>query len=130
VLRGIWWVGNPIVILLARWTAVWGVLETRGRRTGVVRQVPVALTRDGATLWVVVARGRNAGFVRNIEADPAVRIRIKGHWVTGAAALEPTGAEIPDCVGRYARGAALLFPEECRLLRVDLVLPASTAIRG
>ena len=78
LLRVFWSFGNPLVILLARWTAVWGVLETRGRRTGQARLVPLALTRDGATVWVVVASGRNAAYVRNIEADPSVRIRIKG----------------------------------------------------
>jgi deazaflavin-dependent oxidoreductase (nitroreductase family) len=123
LLQGIWSLGNPIVILLSRWTAVWGVLETRGRRTGQARLVPLAISMEGPAVWVVVARGRNAAYVRNIEADRTVRIRIKGDWLDGAAVLQGAGTEIPDCVGRYARGAALLFPDQYRLLRIDLAPP-------
>ncbi len=120
VLRAIWWFGNPIVLLLARWLGIWGVLETRGRRTGLMRRVPVAVSRYGPTIWVVVARGSQAAYVRNIAADPNVRIRIKSSWLDGVATLEPAEAQIPDYVGRYPRGAALLFPEDWSLLRIDV----------
>jgi hypothetical protein len=86
-----------------------------------MRQVPVAVSRSGLTIVVVVARGRQAAFARNIEADPHVRIRIKGRWLKGIAALEPADADFPDCVGRYARSAALLFPNDYRLLRIKVV---------
>jgi deazaflavin-dependent oxidoreductase (nitroreductase family) len=121
LLRAIWWFGNPIVLRLAQWFGIWGVLETLGRRTGLVRQVPVAVSRSGSTILVVVARGHQAAFVRNIEADPHVRIRIKSRWSNGVAVLEPADADFPDWVGRYARSAALLFPNDYRLLRIKVV---------
>jgi hypothetical protein len=61
--------------------------------------------------------------VRNIASDSSVRVRIKDDWLAGVAALEPASSEFPPQVGRYARGAALLFPDQYRLLRIDLAEP-------
>ena len=46
------------------------ILETRGRKSGQPRQIPVGKTLDGDTLWIVAEHGRRACYVRNIEADP------------------------------------------------------------
>lgn len=63
------------------------VLETTGRRTGRKRQTPVGngLAEDGRTVWVVAEHGRQASYLRNIEADPRVRVRIGRRWRTGEA---------------------------------------------
>jgi deazaflavin-dependent oxidoreductase (nitroreductase family) len=61
------------------------ILETRGRKSGQPRRVPVGKALDGDTLWVVAEHGRKAAYVKNIEADPHVRVRIGRRWRPGAA---------------------------------------------
>jgi deazaflavin-dependent oxidoreductase (nitroreductase family) len=63
------------------------ILETTGRRSGQPRQVPVTKAVDGDTLWIVTEHGRRAGYVRNIEADPNVRVRVGRRWRSGVAHL-------------------------------------------
>ncbi len=64
------------------------LLETIGRRTGLPRRTAVCNGLDGETFWVVAQRGRSADWVRNIEADPRVRVRVSGlraGWRAGTA---------------------------------------------
>jgi deazaflavin-dependent oxidoreductase (nitroreductase family) len=61
------------------------VLETTGRRSGEPRRVPVTRLVEGDTLWIVTEHGRKAAYVRNIEANPGVRVRIGRRWRTGTA---------------------------------------------
>jgi deazaflavin-dependent oxidoreductase (nitroreductase family) len=61
------------------------LLETTGRRSRQPRQVPVGKARQGDTLWVVAEHGLRAGYVKNIQADPRVRVRIGRRWRTGTA---------------------------------------------
>jgi deazaflavin-dependent oxidoreductase (nitroreductase family) len=61
------------------------ILETRGRTSGQLRQIPVGKTLAGDTLWIVAEHGRKASYVRNIEADPHVRVRIGRTWRAGIA---------------------------------------------
>ena len=63
------------------------ILETRGRKSGQPRQIPVGKTLDGDTLWIVAEHGRRAGYVKNIEADPHVRVRIGRTWRPGLATI-------------------------------------------
>src|SRR4051812_30566419 len=52
------------------------LLETTGRSTGRPRVTPVCDGTDGDTFWIVAQRGHGADYVRNIQADP--RVRVKG----------------------------------------------------
>jgi deazaflavin-dependent oxidoreductase (nitroreductase family) len=61
------------------------LLETTGRRSGQPRQVPVGKALEGDTLWVVAEHGLRSGYVRNIQADPRVRVRVGRRWRTGTA---------------------------------------------
>jgi deazaflavin-dependent oxidoreductase (nitroreductase family) len=61
------------------------LLETTGRRSGQARQVPVGKELEGDTLWVVAEHGLRAAYVRNIQADPRVRVRLGRRWRTGTA---------------------------------------------
>jgi deazaflavin-dependent oxidoreductase (nitroreductase family) len=61
------------------------ILETRGRKSGQLRQIPVGKALDGDTLWVVAEHGRKASYVRNIAANPRVRVRVGRRWRTGTA---------------------------------------------
>ena len=64
------------------------LLETTGRRTGRPVVTPVCDGTEGDTFWIVAQHGHDADYVRNIQADP--RVRVKGSlsrtgWRTGTA---------------------------------------------
>jgi deazaflavin-dependent oxidoreductase (nitroreductase family) len=65
------------------------LLETRGRYSGLPRHTPVGNGLDGDTFWLVAAHGRQADYVRNLEAEPRVRVRVGGRWREGTAVLLP-----------------------------------------
>jgi deazaflavin-dependent oxidoreductase (nitroreductase family) len=65
------------------------ILETTGRRSGEPRRVPVGKAIVGDTLWVIAEHGRKAGYVRNIEAQPRVRVRVGRAWRPGTAQVLP-----------------------------------------
>ena len=48
---------------------------------------PCAFHLEGDTGWVIAEFGRHAGYVRNLEAHPDVRVRVKGHWRTARARI-------------------------------------------
>ena len=79
---------NPLVNAAARLglpLPVVVILETTGRRSGEPRRVPVGKAFDEDTLWIVAEHGRRAGYVRNIEANPRVRVRVGRRWRSGTA---------------------------------------------
>src|SRR4051812_32011035 len=51
------------------------LLETTGRRSGRPRVTPVSDGLQGDTFWIVAQGGRSAHYVRNIQANPRVRIK-------------------------------------------------------
>lgn len=80
----------PIRALAARGLAPGvALLETTGRKSGEPRRTPVSsgLQRGTNTFWIVAEMGRKAGYVRNIEADPRVRVRLRRGWRAGTAQL-------------------------------------------
>lgn len=78
---------NPAVIATLRRVRVpgWALLETTGRRTGLRRATPVGDGLEGSTFWIVSEHGRRSAYVRNLEADPRVRVRVRGRWRNGTA---------------------------------------------
>jgi deazaflavin-dependent oxidoreductase (nitroreductase family) len=56
------------------------LIETRGRRSGKRRRTVVGMHIDGDSGWVVAEQGRHAGYVRNLEADPDLRVRVRREW--------------------------------------------------
>jgi deazaflavin-dependent oxidoreductase (nitroreductase family) len=65
------------------------VLETTGRRSGRPRTTVVGVhpdpDGDASAVWIVAEHGHRAAYVRNIEAEPAVRIRRRRRWHPGRA---------------------------------------------
>ena len=63
------------------------LLETTGRRTGQPRLTPICEGLEGETFWLIAESGRQADWVRNIEANPRVRVRsdTRADWRTGTA---------------------------------------------
>jgi deazaflavin-dependent oxidoreductase (nitroreductase family) len=64
----------------------WVLLTTRGRKTGLPREVllPCERVSDG-TMFVISTYGNRSDWIRNIRRDPAVRISCAG-WVFDARA--------------------------------------------
>jgi len=53
------------------------LLETTGRRTGRPRRTPVCDGLDQEVFWLVAQRGRRADWVKNIQASPRVRVKVR-----------------------------------------------------
>jgi len=78
-------VANPVMRLMPFQT----LLETTGRKSGEPRRTPLDGSLDGNQFWFVSEFGDKSQYVKNIQADPQVRIRLKGTWRTGTAHLVP-----------------------------------------
>ncbi|MEZ0341166.1 nitroreductase/quinone reductase family protein [Mycobacterium sp. pV006] len=65
------------------------LLETTGRTSGLPRQTPLGGKRVGNEFWFVSEFGERSQYIRNIKANPAVRVRINGRWHRGTAHLLP-----------------------------------------
>ncbi len=76
---------NPIAKPFAGRAFGVALLETIGRKSGEPRQNPVTDGLRGDTFWIIAEHGRKAGYIRNIEANPRVRIRTHRRWRTGTA---------------------------------------------
>jgi deazaflavin-dependent oxidoreductase (nitroreductase family) len=65
------------------------LLETTGRGTGMPRHTPIGNGLAGDTFWLVAAHGDQADYVRNLRADPRVRVKVAGRWRSGIAVPLP-----------------------------------------
>ena len=99
------------------------ILETTGRKSGQPRRTPVGNSLVGDTFWIVTEHGRRTAYVKNIQADPRVRVRIGRRWRTGTAHLMPDD----DARERQRRmpnkmnsAAVRLMHTELLTVRVDL----------
>jgi deazaflavin-dependent oxidoreductase (nitroreductase family) len=118
---------NPIVRPLVDRGALdpgWALLETRGRRTGRPRVVPVGNGLRGETFWIVTEHGYHADYVRNIQADPRVRVKVGGRWRPGIAHLLPDDdpyARLRGLRRPVNDTMLLLVGTEQIVVRIDLV---------
>jgi deazaflavin-dependent oxidoreductase (nitroreductase family) len=116
-----WRVFNPVARSLAGVAPWWVVLETTGRRSGRARQVPLARGPvDGRTAWLIAVHGEHSAFARNIAAEPRVRLRLRGRWRQGTAAVVPMDPAVVSRFGVYARMGPRSLGIEPRLVRVEL----------
>ncbi|MGV0803436.1 nitroreductase/quinone reductase family protein, partial [Mycolicibacterium elephantis] len=65
------------------------LLETTGRKSGQPRRIPLGGSRVGSEFWFVSEFGENSQYIKNIKADPNVRVRLNGRWHNGVAHLMP-----------------------------------------
>ena len=127
------YVVNPLVkraIELGVAPPGYAILETVGRRTGEPRRTPVGNGLDGDTFWIVAEHGRAAGYVRNIAANPRVRVKAGGGWRSGTAELMPEDDPLARqrVIGRRFNAALVrVMGTDLLTVRVDLdpVLPGS-----
>ena len=83
---------NPLVrpaIERGLLTPTWALLETTGRRSGLPRRTPVGNGLRGSAFWIVTEHGYAADYVKNIQADPRVRIKLGPRWLSGTARILP-----------------------------------------
>ncbi len=52
------------------------VLTTRGRKTGMVRHVPVEYRRHGSTIYLISAFGQRPDWYQNLLADPLATVQM------------------------------------------------------
>ena len=78
-------VANPLMRRLPIQT----LLETTGRKSGEPRRTPLGGSRVGNEFWFVSEFGEKSQYVKNIRADPNVRVRLRGRWHNGTAHLVP-----------------------------------------
>ena len=100
------------------------LLETVGRKTGKPRTTPVGngLDRDGRTFWIVSEHGRRSSYVRNIEANPRVRVKTGRTWRSGTAHVLPDDDPLERQKTLPQRNAANVrrFGTDLLTVRVDL----------
>ncbi|WP_416971514.1 nitroreductase/quinone reductase family protein [Streptomyces sp. 4F14] len=92
------------------------VLETTGRTSGLPRRTPLGGRRIGDSFWLVSEFGDRSQYIRNIKADPRVRVRIRGRWHAGTAHILPDD----DAVARL-RSLPRLNSTAVRVLGTDLL---------
>ena len=120
---------NPPIRALAERGLAPGValLETTGRKSGEPRRTPVSqgLERGTDTFWIVAEMGRKAAYVRNIEANPRVRIRLRKGWREGTAHLldgDDPRARLRS-ISRLNAAAVRTMGTSLLVVRVDLDAP-------
>jgi deazaflavin-dependent oxidoreductase (nitroreductase family) len=89
VLKRYWKILNPMLRPLAGRVPGWVLLETVGRRSGRPFQTPVGGRVENGSLWLVVGHAAKSQYLRNIEANPRVRVRARGRWRAGTAHVLP-----------------------------------------
>ena len=117
---------NPIVkaaVAVQLAPSSYVILETTGRKSGQPRRTPVGTQLDGNTLWLVAEHGRRANYVRNIEANPRIRVKLRGKWRSGTAHTLPDDnpQERLRKIGLRLNGAVVqIMGTELLPVRIDL----------
>lgn len=65
------------------------LLETTGRRSGEPRRVPIGNGLRGNEFWIVTEHGFASDYVKNIQANPRVRVKVGPTWHEGTAHVLP-----------------------------------------
>jgi deazaflavin-dependent oxidoreductase (nitroreductase family) len=116
---------NPMVRRLHRIGITGGtaLLETTGRKTHQPRQTPVGNGLRGNEFWIVTEHGRHSSYVKNIEANPRVRVKVGRTWFEGTAHIleDDDPVERLRWLKRPVNDTALrLVGTEHLVIRVDL----------
>jgi deazaflavin-dependent oxidoreductase (nitroreductase family) len=100
------------------------VLETTGRRSGQLRRTPVGNGLRGNVFWIVAEHGFGAAYVKNIEANPRVRVKVgRRPWHEGIAHILPEDDPYERMRALKRRGndaAVRLNATQLLVIRVDL----------
>jgi deazaflavin-dependent oxidoreductase (nitroreductase family) len=63
------------------------LLETTGRHSGQRRLNPIGNGFDGEVFWLVSEHGRGGDYVKNLIANPSVRVKVGRRWNRGTAVV-------------------------------------------
>ncbi|MGO9928000.1 MAG: nitroreductase family deazaflavin-dependent oxidoreductase [Mycobacterium sp.] len=98
------------------------MLETTGRKSGQPRHTAVGGKVIDNQFWMVSEHGEHSDFVRNIKANPAVRVRIGGKWRNGTAHLLPDDDPVQRLgnLPRLNSAVVRLMGTDLLTIRVDL----------
>ncbi|MGO9384635.1 MAG: nitroreductase family deazaflavin-dependent oxidoreductase [Mycobacterium sp.] len=98
------------------------MLETTGRKSGQPRHTAVGGRVIDNQFWMVSEHGEHSDFVRNIKANPAVRVRIGGEWRNGTAHLLPDDDPVQRLgnLPRLNSAVVRLAGTDLLTIRVDL----------
>jgi len=86
-------------VFAVRPPAGYGILTTTGRKSGKTRRRCVRAVRRGDKVYFVAIKGTRTGWLRNVQANPNVRLRIRGGTYAG------TPRELHDAEKRAAMDA-------------------------
>jgi deazaflavin-dependent oxidoreductase (nitroreductase family) len=108
----------------------WVLLTTRGRKSGLPREVmlPCARTRDAVV--VISTYGRRSHWLRNLEADPHVRFSARGELREGVAEVVHDLARKREIVERHPFLPVVPFALAQTLARSVLRGPTVAWLRG
>jgi deazaflavin-dependent oxidoreductase (nitroreductase family) len=96
------------------------LLETTGRKSGKPRRTPMGGRREVDTVWIVTEHGTHANYVRNIQADPHVRVKVGGKWRSGKARTVPEDDARARSRGSLNGMMVRLVGTELLTVRIDL----------
>jgi deazaflavin-dependent oxidoreductase (nitroreductase family) len=65
----------------------WVLLTTRGRKTGLPREVLLPCERSAESLLIISTYGWRSHWIRNIQHDPTVQVTCSGWVVSGRAEI-------------------------------------------
>jgi deazaflavin-dependent oxidoreductase (nitroreductase family) len=100
------------------------ILETTGRKSGAPRQTPVGKGLDGDTFWIVAEHGERASYVRNVRANPRVRVKCGRRWRAGTATPLPDddwrARQRKPYMAKFNAAAVRVMKTEPMTIRIDL----------
>lgn len=98
------------------------MLETTGRKSGQPRRTAVGGRVVDNQFWMVSEHGERSDYVRNIKANPAVRVRVGGRWRNGTAHLLPDDDAMQRLgnLPRLNSAVVRLMGSDLLTIRVDL----------
>jgi len=108
---------------LVRPPAGYGVLTTRGRKSGKARRRCVRVVKRGNRAYLVAIKGPRTAWVKNIQADPHVRLRVRGGLFLGIA-REPKDDERQMAMEAYCQLSSRFEYLEYRMWRQERPTPA------
>jgi len=102
-------------------------LTTRGRVTGDDHEIEIWYVRDGQTLYLLAGAGEQSDWVRNLQVEPAVRVRIadvtyagRGRVVTDADEDRHARAVVFDKYQPRNDGELVTWRERALPVAIDL----------
>jgi deazaflavin-dependent oxidoreductase (nitroreductase family) len=98
------------------------ILETTGRKSREPRRTPVGNGLDGDTFWIVAEHGEKASYVKNIRANPRVRVKCGYRWRTGVA------TPLPDDDWRRRQREPYMAKANAAVVRVMKTAPMTVRV--